>query len=171
MFYFYTRTMVTYGSFLAFVFFLGIITENGALYKPDKKEVPMAQAHIQAQEIPEALIAKRGQFRSLFKKDPWVIDWRRIFKWAITLIETNGFHYQKNPQHICNFCRFLMYKLNATCIFIPNFWNKLKLVLNESLCIFVNSKRILTKFSLLWKMYSVFSHIIHLNSYKLMQVS
>uniref|UniRef100_A0A8W8MCE3 Uncharacterized protein n=1 Tax=Magallana gigas TaxID=29159 RepID=A0A8W8MCE3_MAGGI len=74
------RTMVTYGSFLAFVFFLGIITENGALCKPDKKEVPMAQAHIQAQEIPEALIAKRGQFRSLFKKDPWVIDWRRIFK-------------------------------------------------------------------------------------------
>lgn len=72
--------MVTYGSFLAFVFFLGIITGNGALYKPDKKEVPMAQAHIQAQEIPEALIAKRGKFRSLFKKDPWVIDWRRIFK-------------------------------------------------------------------------------------------
>lgn len=37
--------MVTYGSFLAFVFFLGIITENGALCKPDKKEVPMAGAY------------------------------------------------------------------------------------------------------------------------------
>lgn len=75
--------MLAYRSFFAFVFFLGIFTEYAALCKPDKTEVPMVQTHIQLQETPEALIAKRGPFRSLFKKDPWVIDWRRIFKRAI----------------------------------------------------------------------------------------